>query len=1562
MLGKIIANRYKILEELNQDPLAALYKAQDQVENKLVFVAFLKEKAKARPMETLLRFKREQEQLSKLTYPSLLKIYSQGEFEGQDYIVNEYFDAILLSKFLLQPQNIGQPLALDLAVELILQVASALDHTHQNGLLHQFINSASILISPGLKTCKLTNFGYNLLTDISRVTQRDEIILTFGYLSPESSGILRRPIDARSDIYSLGILFYQLLMGRLPYTAIDVSTLIHQHIAQVPDLPSKLNSRIPLVIENIVLRLIAKDPQDRYQSLAGLIADLKEYQKQKAEGRDVIDFEIARSDKLMQLSFSTRLIGRDKELDLLDSALDQTKQDKGALCFVFGEPGIGKSRLVDELRGQIHGLGGIFCGGKCYQYEFRTPYKVFAESLDAYIEKVKRLSHEEQQFHIKRIKDALGELGGEVVKIAPAIVDLIGPQPKLVELDPDKEKIRFLITVTNFITALASKTSPLLMFLDDLQWADDGSLEILERVAEKLQNCAILLIVSYRDTEVDQSHPLAQLTKKLKERNIAFSDIPVKPFTVKDTGQMIGQILMEKEEDVSLLAASLYDRAKGNPFFTLELLHTLVDSNIVYLKNNHYICDLGKLKNANLPSSIVDAVLKRVEDLFESSLQTLSYASVMGKEVNFEMLIELTRSPFEQVLNSIEDGIRNQLLYRDLTGRESIFFMHDRIREAFYQRIPEVEKVPLHKHIAEILEEQHKDNDEPILYDLAYHFTKGQIEDKSLAYSIRAANKAKNTYANNLAISLYSTAVGILEKQGRVSTDVYMEVLEHLGETYRLAVRFDESLEVLRKCEALIPDQDKVRKTRVLAAIGDALFEKGELVESTKVIEQALRILNVSFFSGKLGVVLGILKEFIRQMFHTWFPKAFVSSTYRGTPQDLVVARLFNRLTHTYYFFDMNRTLYFLLKMLNLAEKMGPCPELTYAYTVAGNAWVTIPWFSRVLRDQYKGMNMAIQLGDKIREGGAYAYLSFTLHFFNRIKPALEYSQKAANLLEGLGEYWTLGVGYCYRNHNNWLLGRLKEGLVENEKQIALTREAKALQTLGWLVVNQGTFYYLLGEREDMGVTEIKEGLGYLRQVKDMTQVMYSTTFLAYAYLRRREYEIAVKTIEEAIAMFPLYYNSGCWTLIIFPTGAQIYFDSIINDHTLSAQKKKAYLKRAGWFCSKANFWSLSYKFFYGYTLQVNGTYLWLSGKKSRAIKTWDKGLHWLRTNKGNPGGDKYRIAYILLEEAKFLLQDNPKDKKAYSNLIEARDLFTEMGCKLDLDTTNKLLESISPEGISVDSRTVLTQKRHLDSLLSVTQAIGSIFILDELLQKILEYGLKVTGAERGFLLLYDQAKNLSLKVSSGLEKDLSGTSFSYDNYRISLELINEVANTKSASIADQQTASNAKIQNELKTFSVRQAIAVPLQTRDKPIGILYMDNRLAGGTFGKDELELMKGFAVQASVSIENAYLVSSLVEQERLKQELELGRQIQESLLPKESPVIQGLKLSGLMLPAKEIGGDYYDFVTPEDPNNPSVSIVIGDVSGKGVAAGLLMAMAKTAIHTLSQEETSPKQILLR
>ena len=300
-----------------------------------------------------------------------------------------------------------------------------------------------------------------------------------------------------------------------------------------------------------------------------------------------------------------------------------------------------------------------------------------------------------------------------------------------------------------------------------------------------------------------------------------------------------------------------------------------------------------------------------------------------------------------------------------------------------------------------------------------------------------------------------------------------------------------------------------------------------------------------------------------------------------------------------------------------------------------------------------------------------------------------------------------------------------------------------------------------------------------------------------------------------------------------------------------------------------------------------------------------------------------------------------------------------------DLDRINKLLQGAQGAGDSIGSRDALTHKRHLDSLLSVIQAIGSVFVLDELLDKIVEYGLKVTGAERGFLLLYDEKdKQLKLRLFRGLEKEFSSLPFSYDNYKLGLELVNEVEKAKEAVIVDPQNFPNPKISTELKNFQVKQAIAVPLKTKSKDLGIIYMDNRLAGGMFGKDELELMKSFAVQASVSIENAYLVANLVEQERMKQEMELGRDIQMNLLPKKSPQITGINVTGLMIPAKEIGGDYYDFMSTlhqyEGEKEQHLGIVIGDVSGKGVAAGLIMATAKATLKGLSQQELTPKQIL--
>jgi transcriptional regulator with GAF, ATPase, and Fis domain len=259
---------------------------------------------------------------------------------------------------------------------------------------------------------------------------------------------------------------------------------------------------------------------------------------------------------------------------------------------------------------------------------------------------------------------------------------------------------------------------------------------------------------------------------------------------------------------------------------------------------------------------------------------------------------------------------------------------------------------------------------------------------------------------------------------------------------------------------------------------------------------------------------------------------------------------------------------------------------------------------------------------------------------------------------------------------------------------------------------------------------------------------------------------------------------------------------------------------------------------------------------------------------------------------------------------LEANEIFSQLGARLDLEQTNKLLRFISPETEVVESRKALTLTRHLDSRLSVTEAIGSIFVIEELLETIVEQAMKVTGAERGFLLLYDEQDNtLKQKVSQGIAEELESLPFSYESYKLSLNMVQAVEKTGDGLLAGEESAAYPEVSKELKWYRVRQAMCIPLKAHDKALGIIYLDNHFAGGTFGEDELELMKSFAVQASISIENAYLVSNLVEQERLKQEMELGRQIQLSLLPQATPEVKGFAIEGSMQPAKEIGGDYFD-----------------------------------------------------
>ncbi|MBV9463513.1 MAG: AAA family ATPase, partial [Verrucomicrobiae bacterium] len=837
-------------------------------------------------------------------------------WKGRDYVVLENPAGEPLSRIR------RATLKIEDVVDIVHGVCRALDAAHQHGILHGLLNPECVLLDASAEDCvvKVRNFGAGLLLDLTTVRSAEEVRRVFTYLAPEQSGILRRPADARSDIYSLGIVFYELLAGVPPYEAKDVNELISEHISRQPAPPSRSNPEVPEILERMVLKLIAKDPEDRYQTLGGLIADLEEYESRKRSGAERIQFEIAQNDRQRKLSFQTRLIGREAELAKLQLAAEHACRGEGGVCFIHGEPGIGKTRLINELRADVHRLGGVFIGGKCYQYESGTPFKALSEAIEAYVERVRRISPADRDRRVREMKQSIGDLGGEVLKLTPKIRELIGEPPSLAQLEPDKQRARFLVTAVSFLAELGTPELPVVIFLEDLQWSDEGTVELLDRLAPKLDERAVLLIISYRSNEVGPEHPLIRLKTRLEQAGVAFDEIGVRAFDSAETEVMVSRILGERPEAVRLVAEFLHARTRGNPFFNLELLRTLVEEKVVQYQDGHYRCAASELERAQLPENIVEAVLRRIKDVPPEDIGVLSYAAVIGKQVDLGLLGRLSGRTPEELLVSVENGIQHQILSRDPMSDGSVQFVHDRVREAFYRRVDENEVVRLHRRIAEALEAEHPKAEGVVAYDLAYHYSKSRVDEKAFIYSRKAAELAILASAHALAIQLFDQARETLERLGRGQGPDMIQVLENLGELYRLSGSFEEALKSLRQCEAMIPQGDMQGRAQVLAKMADAFFERGEAAKAAILIERALRRIGASLPRTRFGLNLAITREFLKQLYHIVRPEWMCRRFPEATVLDSIKVRLISRLVYIHYFNDMDRSFHAFLSNLNLCE------------------------------------------------------------------------------------------------------------------------------------------------------------------------------------------------------------------------------------------------------------------------------------------------------------------------------------------------------------------------------------------------------------------------------------------------------------------------------------------------------------------------------------------------------------------------------------------------------------------------------------------------------------------
>ena len=498
---------------------------------------------------------------------------------GRTSLVLEDPGGDLLSLRLNKPMEVGR--FLNLAVG----VAAAVGEMHQRGLIHKDIKPANILVTQsGEEELRLTGFG--VASRLRRERQPPgppEVIAgTLAYMAPEQTGRMNRSVESRSDLYSLGVTFYEMLTGSLPFTASDPMEWVHCHIARRPDPPTERTSGIPDAISAIVMKLLAKTAEERYQTAAGVEVDLRRCLVEwRSQGR-IDAFSVGAHDASDRLLVTEELYGREREIDALLAAFDRVAT-RGApeLVLVSGYSGVGKSSVVNELHKALVTRRGLFASGKFDQYKRDIPYATLTRAFQTLIRQILVKSEAEVEPWRRLLIEALGANGQIIVNLVPELEFIIGKQPAAPDLPPQEAQNRFQLMLRRFLSVFAKREHPLVLFLDDLQWLDAATLDLIEHLLTRVDAGPLLLVGAYRDNEVDPAHPLLRTLEAIKKADTRVIEIVLAPLGVDDVGRLAASALQCRPERAWPLTRLIYEKTGGNPFFTIQFLTELAEEGLL---------------------------------------------------------------------------------------------------------------------------------------------------------------------------------------------------------------------------------------------------------------------------------------------------------------------------------------------------------------------------------------------------------------------------------------------------------------------------------------------------------------------------------------------------------------------------------------------------------------------------------------------------------------------------------------------------------------------------------------------------------------------------------------------------------------------------------------------------------------------------------------------------------------------------------------------------------------------------------------------------------------------